>query len=535
MTSSVPLSAYENENSTRRAFQRIEELLAGLSTPKRVLLVAMGVFLQYCLIVNSSWNATPDSALYLGLGESLAAGKGYVFNGELHTFVPPGYPLMVAGAAFISQNNFLNYRTLIAVLGLLTAAFCYLLVYRLCGPNTAFLVGGLFGINHVLLDNSTYTLTDVPFALFTLLGLNALLSAARTSNRLAWTVISGCLLGLLPVIRVNGLGVPPVAAFFLFFSWKDATVLRRSVYVVFFLAFAFAPAELWQVYKASFPVSFSEGTYFDALVGRRLQDHLWVVPNAFLGYFEETSYAITGIVLRTWFLEFVAPLVALVGMVVAYRKGDRLLVPLTVVQFCGLLLAAAGSRYLIFLTPGLYLFLALGILELMPWVSQAIGKAFDARRTLVACFALLALLNLGHNFITVFHSRTPLEPHGAQSERSLPFFVAARWLKSNAPDAKVLTTNTRIIHYLSGCRAIPLMRAGAAYHETLVTEHSQVQDLLTKHKPDFLFSDAKDRALYSNAGQAIEALGYRLEEVRPAAIGSRYSLYRIVTADKHAQ
>ncbi len=521
------LKTPEQRDFPAQGFTEIGRVVKGLGTRRRMWVLGVVAVLGFCLIINSSWRATPDSALYLGLGESLASDRGYVFNGDFHTFVPPGYPLIVAGAAYLLGDNFLTYRILMALLGLLTAGFGYLFITRLCGPDTAFLAGGLFAVNHVLLHNSTLTLSDVPFALFALVALNAVLSASCSKNRAAWVILAGLLTGLLPIIRVNGLGVAPAAAFFLFCSWKDMRPAKRCLWIGIFLVLACAPFATWLAYKASFPVSFAEGTYLDS-VSRRFGDQAWVVFTAFLGYFPEGSYALTGVYLKTHVLELIVPVVTAVGAVVAFRRGDRLLVPLTVIQFMGLLLSTAGSRYLIFLTPALYLFLALGILQIVEWLSHRIDKPLEPGRVLVICFIALALTNVGHNLIAIVKCRTPLQAYGPQSDRSLPFFTAARWLKVNAPGAKILTPRPRTIHYLSGCHTISLLRSGVAMHEMFVDTREQVQSLMTEHKPEFLFTDSKAPDLHSKIMDSIRNLGFDLKEIPEAASSERFHLYAII-------
>ncbi len=484
--------------------------------------------LSFCLIINSSWNATPDSALYLALGESLASGNGYVFNGEPHTFVPPGFPALIAGTAWLLGPHFLSYRVLMALTGLLTAWVGYLFVLRLCGRDTALMVGGAFAVNHALVSNCTFILSDVPFALFTLIALHAVLSAARSDRVKTWTVIAGLAVGILPVVRINGMGIPPVAAFFLFCTWKNLAWQRRVLCIGLFLLTAFLPAVMWQWWKASFPVSMAEGTYFGAVAARGFSEQFHVIVTTFWGYFAETSDTLTGVSIKTGFLELIAPLIMLVGMVQAYREGDRLLVPLTVVQFCGLLLSSPGSRYLIFLIPALYLFLALGIVTVVPWFVRERAMPERAGRVLLTCFVILAVLNVGHNAITIVHARTALEPGGAESERSVPFFAAARWLKTNAPHATVLTTRSRIIYYLSGCPTVTLLRSGVPEHEAWVQETDQIEKLMQQRQPEFLFTDSSKADLYAQVTKALAELGMKVDPIPEATSSKRYRLFRIV-------
>lgn len=522
----------QNTIDPGRAFAVLGETLGGIATRKRKLILAVVAATGFFAIINSSWNATPDSALYLSLGESIARGDGYVFNEEPHTFVPPGFPLILAGVARVFGPEFFWYRTLMALSGLLAAWLGYLFVERLCGRDTALLVGGVFALNHVLLSNSTFVLADVPYALFTFIALHAALSTVTDSGRYPRLVIAGLLMGIPPLIRINGIAIPFAAAIFFYCNWTSLSRGKRLLGIAVFLAISFIPFFLWQNWKLSFPVSESEGSYLNAVVGRRLDEQLQVIVNALLEYVPESSFALTGVSIKTGFLEFLVPLLTLVGMIQAFRKGERLLVPLTAIQFCGLLLSSAGSRYLIFLLPGLYLFLALGVLELFKLLRSKFESFPGPRVMLLIFFATLAAMNLGHNLGVVWSARSPLERNGAESERSLPFFAAARWLKSNAPYATILTTRPRIIHYLSECKTVSLVRSGVPEHEIWLDSEVRLKKTIRDTKPGFLFADSKDSKYYLHVTKGIEQLGYRLDEINIGASSNRYRLFRIVSPEE---
>lgn len=505
------------------ALAELGEAVQGVHTRSRLAIVIIVAAVSFCLVVNSSWTASPDAALYLALGESLARGGGYAFNGVTHTFVPPGYPALVAVAERISGGGFLGYRALMALLGLLTAAVGYALAVRLCGRDAGLLVGGLFAVNHVLLENSTLTLADVPFALAVLIALHALLTAAAARNRVLWTVAAGVLSGLSALVRVNGLGVPPAGAIFLWCMWSDVSKGRRAALLGLFLVIAYVPALLWELWKASYPIAYSEAGYLHMVAGRGLDYQARLVGAALWAYFSETSYAITGVALKTGVLELLAPLLVVWGATAAWRGGERLLVPLTVIQYAGLLVSPAGSRYLIMLIPALYIFLGLGILR----AARAAGSAARSRQVIVGCFAILAVLNVGHNAKTFYQARTPLEVNGAESERSLPFFSAARRLAAEAPAAVVLATHPRIIHYLSGCRTIPLVRSGVPDHQAFVQDPKLIEELISRSNADFLFADRKNSAQFEATMQAVRRLGLDLVEVPISDASGRFGLFRI--------
>ncbi len=108
-------------------------------------------------------------------------------------------------------------------------------------------------LNYTLLHNSTLVLADVPYALFTLLGLNAALSAAGGSRRYLWLFVASLLMGVPSLIRINGIAIPLAIALFFYCSWKDLSRPKRLFWIAAFLAISFVPFFLWQYWKWSFP------------------------------------------------------------------------------------------------------------------------------------------------------------------------------------------------------------------------------------------------------------------------------------------
>ncbi len=94
------------KSSQSSSFSRLEDALEKLPSARLKKAWVILTVLLFLLLINDSWNASPDSALYLSLGESLSSGKGYVFNGAPHTFVPPGFPLILAGINKCCGANF---------------------------------------------------------------------------------------------------------------------------------------------------------------------------------------------------------------------------------------------------------------------------------------------------------------------------------------------------------------------------------------------------------------------------------------------
>jgi 4-amino-4-deoxy-L-arabinose transferase-like glycosyltransferase len=509
-----------------KPFAEIGDLLK--FTHSRALLIGVFSisFICFALLLNSSWNATPDSALYLSLGESLERGNGYVFNGEPHTFVPPGYPLLIAASAKLLGSSFFSYRVVMIVLGFLTAIAGYLFVRVLCGKDTALLVGGVFALNHVLLHFSAHTLSDVPFALVVTAAMIAVVKACDDRLRKPWIVLAGLLMGLPPLLRINGLGTAPAVVLGFWFMWGDFSRRERLLWIVIFLVLALVPFGYWQWLKASFPVSESEGTYWNAVAGRTLQDQLACILKSGWGHFRETSLALTGVYIRTGFLELIVPGITLYGMYAAVRNGDRLWVPLVAIQYAGISLSSAGARYILFMIPLLYLFFALGLVRITTCVPAIARRVPDPGRVLIVVFLIFGILNLGHNMVPIYHARTALESNGPETARSRPYFEAARWLSRHAPDATVLTSRPRIVHYLSGNRTIPLVRSGVPDHEIWVRGESQIERIVRTQNPEFLYIDSKGERMYWDVLGTLKAMNRRLERIDLPG-SDRYRLFRI--------
>ncbi len=511
-------------------FADLQAAVRGVYTPARGLALAAIVMSSFLLLIGTSWRASPDSALYLELGESLASGKGYVFNEEPHTYVPPGYPALIAVIAWL-RPSFLGYRILMALMGICTAAAGYYLVKSLLDRDTALLVGGVFAVNHVLLCHSATTTSDVPFTLVVLLSLHALVRASAGEAGLAAVCLAGIMCGLTPLVRVNGWGIPPAGAVYLFSSWRQRDTRARCTLTVLFLVAAIIPGMLWELHKLSLPQSFSEGTYFNAVVGRSLGTLVAIMLDASWEYVLEMNFALTGLSIKTGVVELLVPTVVAIGALVAFKRGERLFVPLVAIQMCGLILSPAGSRYLIALLPGLYLFLGVGIVRISGWLGKRTDKRppawIESRNVVIAFFSALIFVNAAHNVIPILEARQAVQSGGAETIRDVPFFRAASWLKNNAPHAVVLSMHPRVLHYLSGSKTVELVRSGVPEHEVWVNRTAEVRRLIQRTEPAFLFSDASNATMLASVRDALHGLGLELVEVSEAST-SRFQLWRIV-------
>src|SRR5437764_8307580 len=70
-------------------------LTRGIVKNRHILWITLAVF--YLLAFNGTWRVGRDSALYRGLGHSLASGKGYTFGEFSSRQIYPGFPVLLAG------------------------------------------------------------------------------------------------------------------------------------------------------------------------------------------------------------------------------------------------------------------------------------------------------------------------------------------------------------------------------------------------------------------------------------------------------
>ena len=492
----------------------------------------MTIVAIFSLTVNSSWKATPDSALYLELGESLAAGKGYVYNEAPHTYVPPGFPLILSVWVNLFGTDFFHYRILMAVLGTLTAILGLGLVFRLCGKDVGIVVGGIFSINHTIVLNSTFTSSDVPFTMFCLIALHIMLWLSGHRNSRAIFIIAALATGLPALVRINGLGVPPALAIFLWSLYPEQSGMKRFARPLLFMGLSFVLPLLWEFHKSGFPVSTQEGEYFRAVAGRSLETQIHVMLNSAWEYLFETAYTLTGVSMRTFALELLLFSGIMTGFVVAFRKGERLLSTFFVVQAGGLLLSSAGSRYLAPLIPALYLFFGLGGIKQVSLLNDVFHTRWLNRKKILICaFVLFALTNVGANFQTIYQARTAVQAHGAEQEKDRAFFAAAQWIRTNDPEARILSMNPRILRYLTGAKTSDILRSGVPEHLAWISTQNEISAILEKNSPNYLFVDLKNAGLKDIICETIQKHGYRLVEIEEARSGSRFSLWKIVSSE----
>ncbi|MHC4986398.1 MAG: glycosyltransferase family 39 protein [Planctomycetota bacterium] len=155
------------------------------------------VVIVYLAGVTGMWSPTPDSALYQGLGRSLARGEGYVFNGVTSTTVTPGYPVILAGLRLVFGDGFWAPNALAAVSGMMALGLAYLVFRRLGPPRLALTAVFVTGMSYTFFNNSHRILTDAPSAML-LWGL--LWVVAYRARLTVWSAAAACVLAVAGIL-----------------------------------------------------------------------------------------------------------------------------------------------------------------------------------------------------------------------------------------------------------------------------------------------------------------------------------------------
>lgn len=185
-------------------FHRLTERTDPLAMPRAAIAIAAVLAALYLAGIPGQWWPSPDSALYLGLAGSLAAGEGYVFNGELSTTVTPGLPCLLAGVELLLGENIYAANALIALCALAMLTLVWRVAAGAVGRFLAPVVLLAVAMSYPVFHAAHMILTDIPFAALAWLAVRASLRLLDT-GRWRWLIIlvAACAAGVL--IRAPGI------------------------------------------------------------------------------------------------------------------------------------------------------------------------------------------------------------------------------------------------------------------------------------------------------------------------------------------
>lgn len=171
---------------------------------KHLLSAALLVTAVYLIAVTNRWWPLPDSALYLGIGRSLAEGKGYWFNGATSTTASPGLPFVLAGLRLLFGDCYWPGNLLSALCGLAAVWLVYLTVARLSDRRMALAVSVATAGSYTFFHYCNVILTDAPATAIFWLILYACVRA-RGQGSVWWSVLAAVLTPALIAVRIPSL------------------------------------------------------------------------------------------------------------------------------------------------------------------------------------------------------------------------------------------------------------------------------------------------------------------------------------------
>jgi hypothetical protein len=443
---------------------------------QRLLLV--GVVGLYLFAISPWWNTSSDSAQYLMLGANLAHGEGYILFGEPNAFVPPGFPLIIAGLTRLGLGDMFWLNAAMTVIALATVFMMYRLLRSLAPErepfglrltmedyrgtpaaefhSSAFCYDPAFActlaaaVLYDMYEVSTRQYSDIPFMFLMVTGLWAYQRGLQGKSALLW--LGTIALAVSPWVRV--VGVPLIAGAVVGLVLAPRKVPRRTVYfhaalLVAATAATLAVFFLWHQYavRGALPQETYVGELDRFNVFRR--SPLEWIASPFVNFWQ-TAPALADLftdqpnipnVVAVVFLAF--PI--LIGMTIRLRQRQYLPL-LSTVAYLGivLLMRSLKDRYLLPVAPLLLLYFADGVRWL---IERCTSRTLVAKGTVIILLSVLAIIGVNKDV------KYAKELHDAefQHEYRRPLLAAAAALRDNRREGEWFTTKWgQNLSYVSG-------------------------------------------------------------------------------------
>jgi 4-amino-4-deoxy-L-arabinose transferase-like glycosyltransferase len=173
--------------------------------------VALALRIWFSLAVTGDTSMIGDGLEFLGLGQGLADGRGYVSpftpagaEAVPSAHKPPLYPLLIAVVAWFGGDGHVPVQIASGVVGTGTVVVCAVLAHRLAGPRAAVVTAAIGAAYPVFLvaDASLRAETLVGFCV----ALTLLTGYRAWERRTAWRLVQlGVAIGLATLARGDGL------------------------------------------------------------------------------------------------------------------------------------------------------------------------------------------------------------------------------------------------------------------------------------------------------------------------------------------
>ena len=336
----------------------------------RAVLIMMLVLL-YAASYAPHWQISPDSALYLSMGRSLAEGEGLNLPPQGSIRVLSGFPILLALIYRIAGENFPLMNAVMMLTSGLFIIGCYFTFRNFTGSSSALLITFLVGASHLTMRYSGRLLADLPFAattMLTLLLLSQLWHPCVPRRWPLWAVGVLASIAASMLLRPTGIGVLAGALTILWLGPGQFSRRQRfTVSLIWLLPISLVTLSTVLLLDAGS----SEG-YFQRFI-LHLSPKTLVLRWAYFTAFQlpaTLGEAIHNFTMRE-VLDYLAVIYLLLGMATLWKGRQRTLVLFTLIQLGGICVLAPNRRYVIYFLPLLLYFALVGLLQLyVPLLSK---------------------------------------------------------------------------------------------------------------------------------------------------------------------
>ncbi len=246
--------------------------------PDGLLIAGLVMVLVLALVHGSGWSEElgdlgGDSAEYLLLAQSLAAGQGYrdlyLPGGPAHAQYPFGWPLLLMPLQWLPGNGFGGEHLLVLALGVLAGILAFRWMRGEAGRAAAWIGLGILGLAPAVVEATGQLRSEIPclaFGWLTILALDRYARAERWKDRRLW--VAAALGAVTTLIRTAGVAFIVGGALFLIARRAHRDRAHKAIA---FFGLALLPVLAWML--RNHLVGGTSSSYFDQLLLSELYTH----------------------------------------------------------------------------------------------------------------------------------------------------------------------------------------------------------------------------------------------------------------------
>jgi len=240
--------------------------------PLAIIVIVAFVIRVAALVYCGTGAIEQEGAEYARIAENLRHGLGYVgiATPGLQLNFPPLFPLLIAGASFVTGNYEWAGRLVALILGSLLPLPVFGIASRLFNRRVGFVAAILTLLHPVLVNLSFAVFSEGPYITILLSAVYVVVRALNQPSIRLWCLVGG-LFGLSYLVRVEGSAVFAIAVVFALIATKGDRMVkctRAAVAIVVFLAFALP--EVIFIYRATGNVRLDGKSKVFFYTGRRI-------------------------------------------------------------------------------------------------------------------------------------------------------------------------------------------------------------------------------------------------------------------------